>query len=130
MVKEHILFQSNTTKLTRNEHVALNGAGGGTVGEWRNREGQGGRTGCAGRNDMTRPLSDDFLILKRRSLFTEGSNSRSWAAAGLEHKKMNIYFMLATTGKNLKQSTRIAHPSSMASEIGEESDQGSACGRS
>lgn len=86
MVKEHSLFQSNTTKLTRNEHVALNWAGGGTVGERRNGEGQGGRTGRAGRNDMTSPLSDDVFILKRRSLFTEGSDSRSRAAAGLEDK--------------------------------------------
>lgn len=87
MMKEYILFQGNTTKLTRNEHVALNGAGGGTVGERRNRERQGGRAGCVGRNDMTSPLTDDFFILKRRSLFTEGSDSRGRAAAGLEDKK-------------------------------------------
>ncbi len=87
MVKEYILFQGNTTKLTRNEHVALNGAGGGTVGEWRNREGQGGWAGCVERNDMTSPLTDDFFILKRRSLFTEGSNSRGRAAASLEERK-------------------------------------------
>lgn len=130
MVKEYILFQGNTTKLTRNEHVALNRAGGGTVGERRNREGQGGWAGCAGRNDMTSPLTDDFFILKRSSLFTEGSDSRGRAAAGLEDKKTNIYFMLATKGKNPKQATQIANPYSMASERGEESDQGSACGRS
>jgi len=86
MVKEHILFQSNATKLTRNEHVALNWARGGTVGERRNGQGQGGRTGRAGRNDMTSPLTDVIFILKRRSLFTEGSDSRGRAAAGLEDK--------------------------------------------
>lgn len=86
MVKEHILLQGNATKLTRNEYVALSRARGGTVGVRRNGEGQGGRTACAGRNDMASPLRDDFFILKRRRLFTEGSNSRGWAAAGLEDK--------------------------------------------
>ncbi len=36
---------------------------------------------------MTSPLTDDFFILKRSSLFTEGSDSRGRAAAGLEDKK-------------------------------------------